>query len=163
MWTRVNLAPCLLLIVDCKPFVLAAVSLSRVQECKCERSSEYASAEKAKCKRNWHMHYSGFRASFSETKTTFGTTVVVLCQLLGLYLECFLRLFCLRTHSQTWRHRRQNERLTIAGHNKGTVQDSPLDTYTDTEFLGVHLFCSSVFCELRMYLLTFMSFNSSFF
>ena len=56
--------------------------------------------------------------------------IVVLCQLLGLFAECFLLLVCLRTHSQTWRHRRQNEKLTIAGHNKGTVQDSPLDTYT---------------------------------
>ena len=47
-----------------------------------------------------------------------------------LYAEGFLHLVRLRTYSQTWRHSRQNKRLTIAGHNKGTVQDSPLDTYT---------------------------------
>ena len=79
-------------------------------------------------------HCSSRRLQFptfaSCLRKTCSETTVVLHQLLGLSTDSFLLLVRLHTHSQTWRHRRPNERLTIADHNKGRVQDSPVFTYT---------------------------------
>ena len=145
--------PAFVVICDCKPFVWSSVSPSlrvcaqanRTQIIIGTRPLIRPRTTVAFCSllrlffaqnnvANGICHCSSRRLQFptyaSCLRKTYSETTAVLCQLLGLYAKCFLLLVRLHTHSQTWRHRRQNERLTITGHNKDTVQDSPLDTYT---------------------------------